>query len=322
MQKKRVFWIDYCKVFAIFCVILGHMSINSYALNYIFSFHMPLFFFISGYLYHYKGDFLPFFEKNVSTILLPYYYLNILVLAISFPLLRWTASFSIEDLRRVVNYIILGNSRHLGGGTWFLLAMFFTRLVCYFILMMNRKRQIVCLIISIIVSYTFPIREMPLKIDVVFMAIPFYMIGFYCKEYNVIDRINRKIVIAFLCLVLSAIMVYFNGFAEMNLRNFGNYPILYYPLCLISLGTYVLAFSCLKTRNKGIEYLSKGTIVTMAFQGFTNLLIFSIIRFLNIQLPINYNICCIVFWAPLSLMLTLPFIFILKRYFPRSTGNR
>ena len=114
--ESRIYWIDYCKVFAIFCVILGHMSINSYALNYIFSFHMPLFFFISGYLYHYKGDFLPFFEKNVSTILLPYYYLNILVLAISFPLLRWTASFSIEDLRRVVNYIILGNSRHLGGG--------------------------------------------------------------------------------------------------------------------------------------------------------------------------------------------------------------
>ena len=113
--ESRIYWIDYCKVFAIFCVILGHMSINSYALNYIFSFHMPLFFFISGYLYHYKGDFLPFFEKNVSTILLPYYYLNILVLASSFPLLRWTASFSIEDLRRVVNYIILGNSRHLGG---------------------------------------------------------------------------------------------------------------------------------------------------------------------------------------------------------------
>lgn len=118
MQKERIIWIDYCKVFAIFCVILGHMSINHYALDYIFSFHMPLFFFISGYLYHYKGNF-SFFKKDVKSVLLPYYYLNILVLIVSVPFLKYFVSFDIDDMNKVVKYIIIGNSRHLGGAHGF-----------------------------------------------------------------------------------------------------------------------------------------------------------------------------------------------------------
>lgn len=53
---KRIEWIDIVKFIGIFLVILGHsISADNKQLevyrNFIYSFHMPLFIFISGYLY-------------------------------------------------------------------------------------------------------------------------------------------------------------------------------------------------------------------------------------------------------------------------------
>lgn len=66
MEKKRIEWIDAIKGFAIICVVLGHivkgyMDADLYTqhtvlmhsiYNAIYAFHMPLFFTISGFLFH------------------------------------------------------------------------------------------------------------------------------------------------------------------------------------------------------------------------------------------------------------------------------
>lgn len=200
--------------------------------------------------------------------------------------------------------------------------MFFTQLACYFIFKMKGLWQVVCLIASIALAYAIPVHEMPLKIDVAFMAIPFYMSGFYCKQFKILDNINHKIVVALACFVATLILVYFQGNENMCLRMFGNYPGLYYPLCLMSLVVYVLSFSYFKERSNTIEYLSKGTIVIMAFQGLTNLLVVSAVQCFDIHLPIPTTICSVVFFAPLSFLLTVPLIIFVKRYLPEAMGNR
>ena len=63
-DKKRIVWIDYLKVFACILVVIGHLiqslqksnidnyeSITSFINWFIYLFHMPLFFAVSGYLY-------------------------------------------------------------------------------------------------------------------------------------------------------------------------------------------------------------------------------------------------------------------------------
>ena len=51
---QRINWIDWSKVFAIYLVALGHLLGNTgmegYLHNCIYLFHMPFFFFVSGYL--------------------------------------------------------------------------------------------------------------------------------------------------------------------------------------------------------------------------------------------------------------------------------
>lgn len=71
-EKSRVVWADILKGLGILAVVWGHSgSKNAF---YMFWFHMPLFFFISGYLYHYNPQQSEFFyiRKKAKHILVPY----------------------------------------------------------------------------------------------------------------------------------------------------------------------------------------------------------------------------------------------------------
>lgn len=46
--NKRVVWIDYAKAFAMLFVIIGHVETGNSLTDWVYSFHMPLFFFLSG----------------------------------------------------------------------------------------------------------------------------------------------------------------------------------------------------------------------------------------------------------------------------------
>lgn len=49
--KNRVVWIDWFKAILIILVVMGHTKLNGYERTWIYGFHMPAFFVISGYLY-------------------------------------------------------------------------------------------------------------------------------------------------------------------------------------------------------------------------------------------------------------------------------
>ena len=90
-NKNRVAWIDSLKGFAIICVVVGHVllgyikantfvEVNDYltiAKDFLYSFHMPLFFFISGYVFSlaYVGD-----DGNVKRHKLKWQLLNVITI--------------------------------------------------------------------------------------------------------------------------------------------------------------------------------------------------------------------------------------------------
>lgn len=63
--SKHLPWIDACKGIGILLVVLGHVTDSGGLLNRsIYLFHMPLFFFLSGYLHTVQADFRDFFRKK------------------------------------------------------------------------------------------------------------------------------------------------------------------------------------------------------------------------------------------------------------------
>lgn len=75
MKSGRISWIDFAKGIAILLVVFGHISfLPSPILGVIYSFHMPLFFFLSGVLLFRRQEaFRSFALKKTRTLIGPYY---------------------------------------------------------------------------------------------------------------------------------------------------------------------------------------------------------------------------------------------------------
>ena len=76
-MKKYKLWLDMVKGFGMICVIFGHLY-NMTAKAIVYIFHMPLFFFISGYTYKPKENFKTFFLKKIKRLGIPYIFLGFL----------------------------------------------------------------------------------------------------------------------------------------------------------------------------------------------------------------------------------------------------
>lgn len=70
-MKDRIRYFDIAKGLAILCVIAGHLGIKGIN-SVVFTFHMPVFFVISGYFLSDKGKVEEFIQKKVQQLLIPY----------------------------------------------------------------------------------------------------------------------------------------------------------------------------------------------------------------------------------------------------------
>ena len=78
--NKRIGYIDYIRAFAIVLMIVGHIIQEDARLlmpihEIIYSFHIPLFFFISGYVFsdnNLKLSTKEYIKKNIKQIMFPY----------------------------------------------------------------------------------------------------------------------------------------------------------------------------------------------------------------------------------------------------------
>ncbi|EUJ29371.1 acyltransferase [Listeria cornellensis FSL F6-0969] len=82
MALKRLHWIDNLRGFGMILVVWGHMNIPIALETIIYSFHMPLFFFISGYLYKKNNNsFKEVVKKKATVLLIPYFFFRDTVFA-------------------------------------------------------------------------------------------------------------------------------------------------------------------------------------------------------------------------------------------------
>lgn len=81
--SQRINWIDWGKAFAIYLVVLGHLlsetGVEGKIHDFIYLFHMPFFFFISGLLFKIKeNNIREMFSRIWHSLIIPYIFLNFL----------------------------------------------------------------------------------------------------------------------------------------------------------------------------------------------------------------------------------------------------
>ena len=83
MMSKRIYWLDISKGIAILLMILGHSSIPNTLSNFIWLFHMPLFFIASGWSTNWQKTCIKSYSKRkFRTLLLPFFIYSFVVLMI------------------------------------------------------------------------------------------------------------------------------------------------------------------------------------------------------------------------------------------------
>lgn len=265
MNVKHIGWIDAIKGFGIILVTFAHLSPWYPLEKHIFSFHMCLFFFISGYLFK-QGDTLnSFIGKKAKSILVPFIvwdlFSSFVALALGEGLERTIARFFVIDGDLCWNSPI-----------WFLLILFISETIYAMIMKVNdsKKTSILILCVSCLLWILFGERAFTLKLNLVPLAVFFYALGhLFRRQFDEKEYSNSIIIIAAMLFGLMNIIfgVILNVRIAYTRGIFGN---MYYCIIASISGTlfYWLIFKNWKVleSNKLLCVLGKNSLIIMATQ--------------------------------------------------------
>lgn len=207
MKGERIDWVDNLKGIGIMLVVWGHFYPPILIKKWIYSFHMPLFFFLSGYLRK-QRSFKDTIAIKTKTLLIPY----IVIALISFPIgfIRDYA-FSIQTSlgERIGQLFFIDGSVGWNSPIWFLLVLYLVEIAYSFIDSIKVNKNLI-LIISFFAGYVIYMMGivLPLGIHIVLWMLPFYHIGFLFRKSDIINRVRKKQSVFFgLLFVLANIII-------------------------------------------------------------------------------------------------------------------
>lgn len=189
MSKKRDAEFDIAKGILILCVVIGHGGSDSIA-DFMYRFHMPLFFILSGYFLQKKSDVGEYAKKQFMKLMIPYF----LYMSIDFVLFD-----HLHNLNRVLNYFWGG--RFINGVYWYITCFYISSVI--FVAMLKRfsSRKVVLFSVvgggtALIESQLIPTISLlkkpgiPFDADVSLLCISYLAIGYYGKP--VIDKWRKS----------------------------------------------------------------------------------------------------------------------------------
>lgn len=265
---KRIEWVDSLKGFGIFCVTFGHLACNYLLETHIYSFHMFLFFFLSGFLHNNsQGNFKKYISKKTKALFVPFLLWNFLSCFVGL-LLGETVYESIRL------FFLLDGAMCWNAPIWFLLLLYIVSVIFFFIekYIPYGKHLSIPLLVTLWVLVSE--NNIFLKLNIVPVCLLFYIFGnifkqFYDK-YNETIHKKHKILFfaAFLFLSMNILFgLILNKRITFTGADFGN---VFY--CCIAAASGVLFYLILfeNTRflktNKVLSYLGKNSLIIMATQ--------------------------------------------------------
>ncbi|MBM6961650.1 acyltransferase family protein, partial [Bacteroides caecigallinarum] len=150
-MKGRNTVIDIMKGIGIILMVVGHAGCPTFLYNFIYTFHMPLFFMISGCLI--SGS-KPNLIKRIKALYWPFLFWNILSLIMQYPLYKLGIYSRVYDLneyiRHFVRIVTFAQAEPIVGQLWFLKSLFFSYLFLSIIIWGTRNSEKMFKIIGVV----------------------------------------------------------------------------------------------------------------------------------------------------------------------------
>ena len=267
---EREVWVDYAKAILIFLMVLGHTpGTTGLPREFIYAFHMPAFFIISGYLYKSHS-----WKRTFKSFFIPVLFFSFIQLCYEelVHFVKGDLSF-VEVLSKVPPPFIMinrGEYISLFTGFWFIFTLFCCRLMLGDIKCLKGFQKYGLFVSAIFVVYMCvePIFvDSPLIQDLnvyrVIPCFPFMLLGVKLKEYGIAEKLsNMSWKIIFLFLLIYIPLVHINATPDIFINKYGLSYLLFFPLALI--GSMLLFAICMKFKSsKMVVMFSMGTLLIL-----------------------------------------------------------
>ena len=318
--------IDVARGIAALLMIIGHLRLNNGLDQFIYSFHMPLFFMISGMTAHEEQNYISYVEKRIRRILVPYIVFSLI--------------FTNNGYQNWVYCLYGSRESILAAGSlsplWFLPCLFLADIFFQLVLKWCKGSQMM-IPVSIILAATgiLLLRYLPLNLgypfslNVALTAIPFLLIGYYLKQNMKIQTFItenplRSLILASVMLIAVVFTYSLNlppsskeGFphVEMAIGSYGNVFLFYLTAILGSLAL-ILFSEATGEKLKVMEHLGKCTIACLVVHWNVILLMKQIGTVMNINAAV-VDVAAVV----ASVITTFAMQYVLERFAPNLVGK-
>lgn len=275
----RKVWIDMLKGFGILLVLIGHSHCPKMFDKFIYGFHMPLFFILSGYLfndtYYKKSNIKSYVRKKWNAYIIPYFVLSLCNLIITL-IIKLLAKVSLNDLVRLVYKYLFFIIYSFGDASkmpncsplWFLPCLFIAYIYLFIFIRFNNKIKCMTLIIGVFIILflvNLNITQLPWHFDIAFIGMIFMYIGIFLRRLNITMVVKtKKIMFVGMAGILS---ILFNDRADMVWRQFGNLFLFFIgATCIVIL--LICLFTKLTDNSFGgrlISYIGRNSMYYMGF---------------------------------------------------------
>ncbi|MDN3608485.1 acyltransferase family protein [Vibrio ostreicida] len=287
----RIEKIDIVKGIGMLCIILSHCFISGTLLHkWLYSFHIPLFFFVSG-LFYKQRSIKELTKTRFNTLIKPYFFFSLasLGLLILFSFISSSIVLSQQDLIDKSIGLFYAN----GYGEWmFNITLWF--LPCLFVLeslynAINRvaleKYVHIIVVVAVLLGYLvskYSALKLPVSIDIAFVALGFYHFGCVAKDF--ILKSNSLGVVTFLItFTLSWYLISYSELVNMSHREYGELLELYIQGVI---GTImIISLSNIIAKSSLLSYIGRNSLVILG----THTVIISLFMGILPKIGISYS---------------------------------
>ncbi len=238
MHRERVQWIDVAKGIGMILVVIGHTpGLTGWIYKTIYSFHMPLFFFLSGFVYREQPDSLGGRDgklvKDFRTLIVPYV-LFVLITGISVAVTHARGGTSYySSIRELCFAAFYASGSEYGGykmigELWFLPAMFWARryMSAVFVCKDSRIRfLIVCALVGMGIGLSKAVAWPPSDLDIALLGAGFMYAGWMLHTKP--DLMDDHRVLCGLLMIYATAR--FSSTFEMSNRNYSDMWFVSFP---------------------------------------------------------------------------------------------
>lgn len=288
-MASRVGYVDIAKGIGITLVVMGHNDfalISPFAHKLIYSFHMPMFFFMSGMFFKPDIGFWTFVRQRFNRVLRPFLFM---ILFIFFMSISFSKVSILEASRRLVK-AMYGSGQYLDWvQLWFLPHLFVVSIFAYLfvrairqpLLFQLRWALLVVLLVIGVLNITlfypfelnlsgkdFTLYGLPFSLDLVLISGFFFILAYELNQTRYASFLESLWTLLIAALTLIFLVWYFPAKIDFNIRWFDSLPINAIEALLGIL--FILALSKQLERvgwlSALFRYIGQASLIILIFQ--------------------------------------------------------